>query len=589
MDVDSYAAERLSRVFAPEVVGVPPANAFRDMVALPSGEIRHYGYRFIGGVKRPIYLSSDDFGFSWREFPLPEGHPGAAVQSPWSGDWITLLDVHDMKRDLHLDKLPIDLPPGLHVFRSTQGPDGPYEATLVTTRGVACPRLPLPLRSRHRWILALQRREDSKNKLFVLRSDDDGRTWAESTVDSPPEHIALPPHQGVRWQNQGCEPTVVELSDGRLWMLIRTSTDFHWESISDDGGETWSPVRPSRFHGTLTMPTLHRLRDGRVLALWCNTVPLPEIAHTEPYFYPWEREGFGEDVFTNRDAFHAAISVDDGRTWHGFREVLLNPCRNDSDFRTRGGNADSLDKSVHQSQAVELSGGKVLVSVGQHESCRRFVLFDPDWLLETSRTSEFAYGCDDWSLQLYVKGILGNLRPPAGHCAYNRRPGAQLVPDPEPVDGPREVLQIARIPDPRLVNDRQGAVWNFPALASGELAVELRLPAGSQGVRLSLLDHWRNPCDETIADVAAYSTALVAVPDTSGAVSLPCDRWLRLTIRWKDSGAATLLGPDGQTLAMLPLRNAARDGLSYLHLQSLADVSDVIGVLIRRVATSPCV
>ena len=586
MDIDSYTAERLSRVFSPEIVGIPPANAFRDMVALPSGEIRHYGYRLVDGVKRPIYLSSLDCGFSWREFPLPEGHPGAAVQSPWSGDWITLLDVHDMKRDLHLDTLPVDLPAGLHVFRSTQGPDGPFKATLVTTRGVACPRLPMPLRSRRRWILALQRREDNKHRLYVLRSDDDGRTWAESTVESPPEHVVAPPHQGVRWQNQGCEPTVVELSDGRLWMLIRTSTDFHWESTSDDGGETWSPVRPSRFHGTLTMPTLHRLRDGRVLALWCNTVPLPEIAHTEPYLFPWECNGLSEDVFTNRDAFHAAISDDDGKTWHGFREVLLNPCRNDSDFRTHGGNADSLDKSVHQSQAVELPGGKILVSVGQHESSRRFVMLDPDWLLETSRSSDFSYGCDDWSLQLYVKGILGNLRPPAGHCAYNRRPGAQLVPDPEPVDGPREVLQIARIPDPRLVNDRQGAVWNFPALASGELAVELRLPAASQGVRLSLLDHWRNPCDETIADVAAYSAALVAVPDASGAVSLPCDRWLRLTVRWKDSGDAALLGSEGQTLATLPLRNATLDGVSYLHLQSLADVSDAAGVLLRRVASS---
>ena len=565
---------RLASVFAPVVVGVPPANAFRDMMALPSGEIRHYGYRLVDGVKRPVCLSSDDSGFSWREFPQPAGHPGATVQSPWSGDWITLLDVHDMKRDLHLASLPFDLPPGLHVFRSSNGPDGPFKATLVTERGAACPRQPLALRFRRRWILAFQRRENSRHRLYVLRSDDDGRTWAESEVgSSPPDHVAAPPHKGVRWQNQGCEPTVVELSDGRLWMLIRTSTDFHWESFSCDGGETWSPVRPSRFRGTLTMPTLHRLRDGRILALWCNTAPLPEIAHDQPELQDWEREGYGEDVFTNRDAFHAAISCDDGRTWRGFRELLLNPCRCDADFRTRGGNADSLDKSVHQSQALELPDGKILVSVGQHETCRRFVVFDPAWLMETERTCDFSFGCDDWSVQLYVRGILGNFKPPAGHCAYNRRPGAQLAPDPDPEDGPREVLQIARIPDPRLVSDRQGAVWNFPALASGRLDIVLRFPAGSQGVRLSLLDHWRNPCDETVADEAACSFALVPGSD------IPCDRWLRFVADW-NTGMATL-SVDGVPVAECALRGERPNGLSYLHLQTIATGPDFAGVLVR--------
>ena len=575
---DGYTKERLSRVFAPVVVGVPPANAFRELASLPDGTIRHYGHRLADGVKRPVYAESDDFGFTWRERPLPAGHPGASVQSPWSGDWITLLDAHERQRDLHLASPPLDLPPGLHVLRSSAGPDGPFRAALVAERSAACPRLPMPLRSRRRWILAFQRRENSVNRLFVIRSDDDGRTWAETALDSPPEHIAAPPHQGVRWQNQGCEPTVVELSDGRLWMLVRTSTDFLWESFSGDGGETWSPVRPSRFRATLTMPTLHRLRDGRLLLLWCNTAPLPELDHdAQPELQDWERRGFGEDVFTNRDAFHAALSCDDGRTWRGFRELLLNPCRNDADFRARGGNADSLDKSVHQSQATELPGGKVLVAVGQHETCRRFVIFDPDWLLETSRSSDFAYGLDDWSVQLYVKGIVGNFKPPAGHCAYNRRPGAQLVPDPEHEKGPREVLQIARHPDPRLVSDRQGAVWNFPALVAGSLTATLRFPAGSRGVRLSLLDHWRNPCDETVADEAAYTLALVP-----GGNGLPFDRWTTLRVQWGAEG----LKVKGWMERFLPCRRATPNGLSYLHLQSLAEAPDCAGVLVRAVVAS---
>ena len=101
----------------------------------------------------------------------------------------------------------------------------------------------------------------------------------------------------------------------------------------------------------------------------------------------------GEDVFTNRDANHAALSLDDGKTWRGFREVLLNPIRNDSDFRTSGGKGEAVDKSVHQFQALEMPYGKILLSCGQHKYARRLILLDPKWLLETSREEDFAYRC----------------------------------------------------------------------------------------------------------------------------------------------------------------------------------------------------
>jgi hypothetical protein len=77
---------------------------------------------------------------------------------------------------------------------------------------------------------------------------------------------------------------------------------------------------------------------------------LPELNHdAQPGLNQSEREGRSEDFFTNRDVIHAAISADDGRTWRGFRELYLNDRRNDADFRTTGGNAESLDKSIHQS------------------------------------------------------------------------------------------------------------------------------------------------------------------------------------------------------------------------------------------------
>lgn len=291
----------------------------------------------------------------------------------------------------------------------------------------------MALHHRRRWIVPCQWIDPERRQHpMVLWSDDDGYQWHTSILPAGPTHEPVWPHKGVRWQNHGCEPTVVELSTGRLWMIFRTSTDTHYESFSDDGDETWTTPGPSRFYGTITMPTLFRLSDGRILFFWCNTTPLPELDHDQqPELDKWERDGWGEDFFTNRDAFHAAISEDDGKTWKGFREVRLSPIRNNADCRSLGGNEATLDKSMHQSQAVELPTGHVLVSHGQHPMCRRIVIFHPDWLYEQERSEDFRYGLSNVSSFQYVKSIAGNFRSRSGHCCYNRIPGPLLLPSPD--------------------------------------------------------------------------------------------------------------------------------------------------------------
>ncbi|MEI8195868.1 MAG: sialidase family protein, partial [Phycisphaerae bacterium] len=428
--------------------------------------------------------------------------------------------------------------------------------------------------------------KDAENRAHpvVFYSDDDGLTWDRTMLETVAAHRADWPHADVRWQNYANEPTVVELLTGRLWMLIRTSQDRHYESFSDDGGVSWTTPKPSRFYGTITMPTFFRLQDGRILLFWCNTTPLPELDHTtQPELQEWERTGLTEDVFTNRDALHAAISEDDGQSWIGFRELTLNERRNDSDFRTSGGNSESLDKSVHQSQAVELPEGKILVSHGQHHLCRRLVIFDPAWLYETERSDDFRLGLGGWSTQLYVKSIVGNFRGFSGHCAYNRRPGPQLIPDP---DGqPREVLQIARHADPRLVHEIQGAVWNFPAGRSGTLQLEIRLPQGSQGLRVCLLDRWFNPGDLVAHHFAQYVLEISGGGRINNtAATVVADTWQELQLEWTDGAPARFRIASTGDWIEVPLRAGSSNGISYLHLQSRAAAVDTVGVLLRKVA-----
>ncbi len=576
---DAYAEQRLAELRAPVVTGVPPANAFRDLVQLPDGELRHYGSR----DGRRICLRSRDCGFSWMERPVPEEAMGSGVRSPWSGEWLTVLGISRHEHVAWREPSIADV--GTFVLRAPEL-DAPCAAVKISDLCLGMPRQPLALRHRRRWIVAAGLGPGQSPTGFyqpvVLRSDDDGRTWQQTVLPPAPPHEVKWPHLGVRWQNGAIEPCVAELTDGRLYMLMRTSQDCHYQAFSEDAGETWTTPEPSRFFATLTLPTVFGLSDGRLLALWCNTIPLPEFDHAAQLeLTDQERAGQWEDVFTNRDAFHAAISADDGKTWRGFRELLLDEHRNDADFRSSGGNTESLDKSVHQNQAVELPGGKVLVSVGQHDYCRRLLVFDPDWLLETERAEDFRQGLGNWSVHQYLKSLAGNFRGSAGHCAFNRLAGARLVPDPN--GKPREVLHIARYPDPRLVFEPQGAVWNFPAGVRGEISLDLWLPKGGEGVRICLTDRWFNPVDPVIAHFAQVVAEVDGIGRIGNIPALQPDGWQALAFRW-DSQAKTAAWRVGEgDWQPLPFAHSTQDGLSYLHLQSRAINSDPAGVMLGGV------
>ena len=294
----------------------------------------------------------------------------------------------------------------------------------------------------------------------------------------------------------------------------------------------------------------------------------PEISNVE-------RTGLVETVFTNRDALHAAISEDDGKTWRGFREVILNPIRNAADFRELGNDSvQEHDKSVHQTQALELHGGKVLLALGQNVASRRIVVFDPKWLYETKRTEDFRTGLGNVSTHLYVKSLSGGWRGWAGHCAWNRVPGALLVRDPDTDRGTkREVLQLCRIRDPRLVCDRQGVVWNYPAARKGRVAVSCRIDG--EGFLLTLADHWMNPSDEV-----GPRRSPLAVEVTPKDVS--AGSWHEVVAAWDaDAGTATV-SCDGREFARRTFSVAAPAGVSYLHLQSLAEGEDAKGAYFRQ-------
>ena len=515
----------LDSIVAPVRVATPPSDAYIGLSLLDNGEIRHYNY---GEQAEPgtFYLSSTDKGLTWTKVPYAKEMPFADCQSPVSKEYIRLVNMGKQ---------------GVYCIRTQGGIDGGRTLTKVTDIGSIMIKPPVFIRKGQRIVVAAHHGVTPKG-CYTYVSDDDGKTWKRSNTVTSPDHQGGGFHQGIRWNHGAVEPTVVELNDGTLWMLMRTSQDKHYQSFSKDGGLTWSESQPSPFYGTITMPTIGRLSDGRLLFLWCNTTPMPEVGNTN---------GVWDDVFTNRDVTHAAISEDDGKTWKGARELYMDPLRNTPDYATNGG---GIDRGVHQAQFVEVAPGKVLVSIGQHALHRSMLLFDVSWLYEKERFNDFTDSLSQWSIFNYIKGI-------KGHCAYNRMQGCGL--EAHPGKPGKQILHLHYKPDSSLVADTRGAVWNFPAMRKGTFTTSVRIPKGSDRVSLLLNDRWFNPSDTVARYQCIYDLKL-----SRKDLGISDDQWHEISIDWDllQKNPVAYVKVDGKKRNLrLSLKNPSQMGISYAH------------------------
>ena len=561
----------LSEVYEPVVVGAPPMYAGTDMCVMPNGAIRHYGSEMHNGKVTRVYAETLDGGLNWKTSRAEPKSAGALFKSPWSDMWIGFTNRDSMgNRERRV-----------LVARSKKGPeDTSAEIVVLPHRDYACVRL-IPLVSRKRWLatfVELTCMKDGGYGAATAYSDDDGKTWVFQDL-KPVKDVRRrnPGSARDHWFCSGTEPGIIEMKDGSILMCLRTSGPHAVFVRSLDGGATWSePWVDERFWQANTRPEFLRLKDGRLIFVWNNTQLLPEVA---PSLTPQGERGVAG--FTNRDALHAAISDDDGKTWKGFREIALSEHRNSSDWRELGNDdAQEKDKSVHQTQMIEVAEGKVLIAYGQNISTRRFALFDPDWLLEKERSDNFQRGLKNISHHLYVRSASGGWRGWAGHCAWNRVPGAAMVLNPDiPYTARGDVLQLCRIKDPRLYSDRAGIVWNFPASKKGSVTVNARI-LGS-GFKYTLSDHWINPCDEV-------NPSLQPVSENMTSADLPCRRpivnhndWYDVSIEWDCSKGEWRMLVNGKEYRKGALKWVPKAGFSYIHLQTLAEGTDPEGTHFR--------
>ena len=138
----------------------------------------------------------------------------------------------------------------------------------------------------------------------VSYSDDEGRTWQPCQGQLMGWFDAEGIPNGRGGVTAVDEPNVAECADGRILLLARSTVGRLVQSYSEDGGETWSPIRPSDLAASYSPPRLRRIPStGDLLCVW-NQVSREEI-----------QRGY------RRGRLSAAISRDSGASWENFRTI----------------------------------------------------------------------------------------------------------------------------------------------------------------------------------------------------------------------------------------------------------------------------
>ena len=202
------------------------------------------------GVVKKIYLTQDDYGAAVTSTDGGETfeRPGEPVKR-WAtkvlldrdgemhGFFLMLRVVNEGGRRVAIDRF-IDV---LHV--KTTGGGQRWEKVKTIQEGwngsiVSAPlqlpsgRIVLPSQD---WVPGSRSVPPTGNGYaMTMYSDDGGDTWSRSN------RVVSPVYEGYNGANFGaCEPSIVQLDDGRLWMLMRTQTGWLYQAFSSDGA-VWS-------------------------------------------------------------------------------------------------------------------------------------------------------------------------------------------------------------------------------------------------------------------------------------------------------------------------------------------------------------
>jgi hypothetical protein len=145
-------------------------------------------------------------------------------------------------------------------------------------------------------------RSPGRHALSTYVSTDAGKTWKRSNIIDLGGHGH---HDGA------LEPTLAELNDGRVWMLIRTNWDRFWEAYSMDHGYSWRVIQPTRIDSSSSPGFMSRLASGRLVLVWNRLYPSGKKVVARR-----NANGLSEAAASwQREELSIAFSQDEGKSW----------------------------------------------------------------------------------------------------------------------------------------------------------------------------------------------------------------------------------------------------------------------------------
>ena len=133
---------------------------------------------------------------------------------------------------------------------------------------------------------------------YTVHSDDGGRTWQRNKNGNIWVHLDW--NATVSYTN---EPTITEVSPGKLLMLLRTGIGRLYQSWSYDDGYTWGRSQPTSLAASTAPAQIRTLPNGHLLAVW-NQMSEEEV-----------KEGY------LRTRLSTAISRNGGSVWEFFQNL----------------------------------------------------------------------------------------------------------------------------------------------------------------------------------------------------------------------------------------------------------------------------
>ncbi len=357
------------------------------------------------------------------------------------------------------------------------------------------------------------------NDVSVLYSDDMGENWEFSKDD-----LRIPVEATQTTRYGAIEPNVLELANEQLWMLIRTNKGHLYQSFSNDFGTSWQQPEKTNFISSDSPATTLRLADNRIVMIWSSN-------------QRWDDKR--SYAIGGREVLHAAISGDEGKTWKGFREVLVSPSKQN----------EKGDRGTAYPSAVQSSDGKIVFVSGQAEE-RAIVKFDPDWLEQTQAKDDFSKGLVQWT-------------------SFGSTNTAKLVlPDPRKQSAGLQIYKLNGISD---------AVWNFPMSPKGKLLINLIVKPGNKGIKLAFTDHFSVSTDKLASDNAVFNFTIK--PESLKLF----DKINRIEVIWDMHHKTSALYLNNLLLSEKPFERIPSFGINYLRLGIPGNAPDPSGFFVQSV------